>query len=154
MWGASAVQSILDELREEFLAKYWHKADVYFEVIDKSIDRLNNKINKNLIEGCGEEKKVAAGVLIPSITSSYEGIKEIVIKLVTLLAPLIVIDKTFKDKTSYPARFFIPDGVVDQTQEIFDALIKFLCLVPTIESKVLDPLDFVRVQMLNGIKEA
>lgn len=153
MWGAKAMQGILDGLRDEFLSKYWSQSDVYFEVIENSISRLINKLKTDLLKQCSEEKKMVVSILIPDIISSYEKIKEVVIRLITLLAPLIVIDKTFLNKTSYPARFFIPDEIMEQTQYKFDSLIKFLCLVPDIESNVIDPLDFFRIQMLNQIKE-
>jgi len=149
MWGAKEMQKVLDNLYSEFISNYWNKADVNIELIERSIDKLICKLNMN---GCVEEKKIIVSILIPDVTESYAHIKEVVIKMVTLLAPLIVIDKTFTEKTSYPARFFIPDEVIDQTQDRFNCLIDFLCLAPIIESKVLDPLDFVRVNMLNEIK--
>jgi hypothetical protein len=154
MWGAKEMQSILDGLRTEILSKYWSKAEVGAEVLDKSLVRLMHKLNNGLTKDCDEEKKIAAGILIPNIIKSYEDIKESSVKLSTLLAPLVVIDKTFSSKTSYPAHFFIPAEILEQTKESFDNLISFLCLSPTIESKVLYPLDFVRVQMLNEIKES
>jgi len=152
MWGAKPMQQILDSLRSEFLNKCWNQAYVSLELIEKSIDRLVYKFKSIFDEECFEEKKMVVGVLIPDIIESYAKIKDVVIRLVTLLAPLILMDKTFTEKTSYPAKFFISDEIIEQTQNRFNVLIKFLCLSPTIESKVLDPLDFVRLQMLNEIK--
>lgn len=153
MWGAKGMQKILDDLRVEFLGNHWSPAEISIEILEKSVDKIIHKLNSDLIKHCDEEKKLVVGILVPNIIKSYENIKETVIRLVTLLAPLIVIDKTFTEKTSYPARFFIPDEIVEQTQDRFNSLVDFLCLAPTIESKVLDPLDFVRIQMLNEIKE-
>jgi len=153
MWGAKDMQGTLNGLHSEFVFNYWKDADISFEVIQKSIERLIHKLTSKEIKNDVDEKKVSANVLIPSIINSYDKIKKALVHMVTLLAPLIIIDKTFTDKTSYPARFFISDKILEQTQDKFNSLIKFLCLLPTIEAKVIDPLDFVRVQMLNEIKD-
>lgn len=154
MWGAEAIQKMLDNLRSQFLCNKWNKTEENVKLVEKSIERLCVKLRRNLLQECPEEKKMISGILIPDIIRGYDVIKDSIIELVTLLAPLVAIDKTFTEKTSYPAKFFIADEIIDQAQTKFDDLVKFLCGTPLIESKVLDPLDFVRMQMLNEIKES
>jgi hypothetical protein len=148
MWGAKDMQKILDKSNSEILGNYWKQADVSVEVLEKSIDRLTNKFSNVLLKDCPEEKKMVAAILIPNVIKSYSDIKEAGIKLATLLSQLVSIDKTFSEKTSYPARFFIPEEIMVHANDSFGSVIDFLCMSPAIESKVLDPLDFVRLQML------
>ena len=153
MWGAKETQCILDDVREKLVGdnKSWDKIDLYSEMLDKSLARLATKFNTDLIEVCDEEKRFAAEVLIPQILDSYDKLKDLLIKCIVSLAPLVYIDEVFKEKTTYPAKWFLAEDVMGGLRQDYDTLIKFLTEIPNIELRVIDPLDFIRAQFINKI---
>jgi hypothetical protein len=145
MWGAKDTQKFINEIKYSILdnQKLWSQMEVLFVTLRKSINRLAAKIEEGLKENC----EFIANVIIPDIIKCYEDMKTIVVKAITVLTPLTYIDEIFQKFTTYPANWFFTDEVLDGLQEEYDKLIKFLISIPIIETKVIYPLDFYKLQI-------
>lgn len=151
MWGAKTVQGIIDSMKEEIIEKKveWDKAEFFKDLMNKAIMRFCYKFNVCSEEICAEEQKVIANLIIPDIIKNYEKLKDMIIKALVILGPLVYIDEAFQKYTNYPASWFFTEEAISDLQEEYENLMKFISIVPKIESKVIDPLDFLRLQMLN-----
>lgn len=145
MWGAKDTQSFINEIKHSILdnQRLWPQMEIYYVTLTKSVHRLAAKIKEGLTENC----KLIADIIIPDIIKCYEDMKTIVIKAITILTPLTYIDDIFHKFTSYPANWFFTEDVIEGLEEEYDKLIKFLTEVPIIETKVIYPLDFYKLQI-------
>jgi hypothetical protein len=152
MWGASSVQKIIDALRGKIGDSCWNKIDLHTELMDKAILRMMSKLRTDLLNACKEEKILIFEVIIPEIITNFESLKSLVSKLMTCVAPIINIDEIFKKFTSYPGKFFISDGAIEEIQETFEGLLEFVQSIPEIESDTIIPLDVFGNKILNDLK--
>lgn len=150
MWGAKVMQGIIDSIKSEMCSDpRWQKIDIYSEMICKSIKRLQVKLSTDLKDVCQEEQRVIAEVLIPNIITNYEALKDLIIKAVMEAGILAHIDADFKKNTSYPANWFFDETMLKGIQQEYEFLLNFLCEIPKIEGRVIDPLDMIRLQFLS-----
>jgi len=150
MWGAKTTQKVLDTIRDELSedATLWSKVDLYNEMITKSVERLNMKLRTDLIKTCKEEQKMVSSIIIPSILVNYDNLKSLVIKAAVTIAPLVYIDEAFMRLTSYPAKFFMSEDLLDALKRDYDNIVSFIASIPNIEAKVIDPVSFVKMQFM------
>ena len=150
MWGAETTQKVLNTIRDELSedAVLWNKVDLYNEMINKSLNRLNLKLGSELIKTCKEEQKMVSSIIIPSILVNYDNLKSLIIKAAITMAPLVYIDEAFKKYTSYPAKFFMSEDLLDTLKRDYDYIVSFIASIPNIEAKVIDPVSFVKMQFM------
>lgn len=145
MWGAKDTQKFINEIKYGIVdnQQLWAQMEILYVTLCKSISRLAAKID----EGIKENSEFIANVIIPDIIKCYEDMKTIIVKAIIILTPLTYIDDIFQKFTTYPANWFFTEEVLDGLQEEYNKLIKFLTNVPVIETKVIYPLDFYKLQI-------
>jgi hypothetical protein len=146
MWGAKPTQLFLDKSRlklSENIEKNG-KLDFLCDLIEKGLMQLGNK-TKDLSKL--ENKKYICNIIVPDIINNYESIKDIVIKGVGALTPLVYIDEIFQKNTSFPSNWFVSDELMENIKNTYESLIAFLATIPKIESRVIYPLDFYKHQI-------
>jgi len=144
MWGADKMQTILDGVRKlvEDERIPWSKVEASSEMLAKSSERLQRK----LASSDPENGRLVSEVLIPGVNDSYENVKRVASIAAVAVAPLVRIDASFKKNTTYPATWFMSEDMMDGLSQGYDGMLGFLLQVPQMESKVIDPLSFVRMR--------
>jgi len=147
MWGSKDMQAILDRVRGRMDGgKFpWSSVEGSSDMLSKSAQRLRRKLSSD----DPEDGRMMASVLIPGVSDSYGTIKEMVSEAAVSAAPLVYIDDAFHRNTRYPASWFLSEEVMDKLAGSYDDLIGFMAQIPTIESKVIDPLSFVRMRIID-----
>jgi len=155
MWGSKKLQDIIDTVKDDFSEKTFNNnLDVSLEMLDKSVDRLIKKFGTDILKICEEEKKFIVSILIPNIIKNYENLKSLIMKLLSFLSTLVNLEKTFETNIKCPVSWFINNSDITSANDIYKELINFIIQIPAIESKLIDPLDFYRLQLLSEIKES
>jgi len=146
MWGAKPTQLFLESARLKLSenSESTVKLDFFCDLIDKGLNQL---VSKTRELSNGENIKYICNILIPDIISNYEAIKNIIIKGVIALTPLIYLDEIFQKNTSFPSSWFVSDELMGDIVNSYDNLIAFLATIPKIESRVIFPLDFYKHQI-------
>jgi len=153
MWGAKDMQDMLCGLREEIEGNSrWEKIEFFAGLIEKSIERLMLKLGTQLAQVCAEEKKVICNVLIPNIIDNFQQFKTAATDALLSLSSLVYIDTIFKKTTTYPATWFLSGGMLDDLGQDYQKLLGFIGQIPTIEKKIIYPLDFIKMKMINQEK--
>jgi len=151
MWGAKEMQGILDGVRLKVDAgspSMWTGVEVSNDMLSKSSVRLRRKLSSE----DPDDGMMMASVLIPGVNDSYSKIKGMVSEAAVSVAPLVYIDDAFHKNTRYPASWFLSEEVMEKLASNYEALLGFMMQVPRIESKVIDPLSFVRMRIIDGTK--
>jgi len=145
MWGAKDTQKFINEIKYQIIDNkcLWSQMEILYVTMTKAVNRLVIKLNENLKENA----QFITEVIIPDIIKCYEDMKTIIVKAVTILTPLIYVDDIFHKNTTYPATWFFTEEVLDGLREEYNKLIKFLTQIPVIETKVIYPLDFYKLQI-------
>lgn len=147
MWGADSMQRMISDLHDEIAENSaWDKVEFFSSLIVKSIDRLIHKLFTNLIAVCDEERKMICTVLIPNILSNYEQLKKVISSALVSLSSLIYVDMMFKEKTSYPAAWFMNGSMLEDLKQDYQKILGFMMLIPRIEQEIIYPLDFLKLQ--------
>ena len=146
MWGSAPVQQTLDTVHGDIIKEQdnWDKTDLCNELITKALSRLCTKIQGGVNQVSPADRQMIGMILIPTILSNYESLKALVMHALMCLAPLVYVDEAFKQHTSYPAKWFMSEDVMDGLQQNYDTLVKFATQVPGIESKIIDPISLMR----------
>lgn len=153
MWGAKEMQGMLCGLREEIEGNTrWEKIEFFAGLIEKSIERLMLKLGTQLAQVCTEEKKVICNVLIPNIIDNFQQFKTAATDALLSLSSLVYIDTIFKKMTTYPATWFLSGGMLNDLGQDYQKLLGFVGQIPAIEKKIIYPLDFIKMTLLNGVK--
>lgn len=147
MWGSKDTQSILDHVRDRMDGENfpWSSVESSSDMLSKSAQRLRRKLSSNDLD----DGRLMTSVLIPGVSDSYGTIKEMVSEAAVSVAPLVYIDDAFQRNTRYPASWFLSEEVMDKLAGGYDELISFMTQIPIIESKVIDPLSFVRMRVID-----
>jgi hypothetical protein len=150
MWGATKMQGILDGVRGRLESSTcpWSKVAVSAEVTSKSAERLCRKLSST----DPEDGRMLVNVLIPGINEGYSNIRSVAANAAISLVPLVYIDDASKRNTTYPATWFFDEDIMDGVSQGYDGILNFLLQIPAIESKVIDPLSFVRMRIIDGAK--
>jgi hypothetical protein len=150
MWGSQIMNKRLASMKvaaDE--AVETEKIETLSEVTCRSLEKLSAKIAKGLMDNT-DEQKLASIITIPTITGAFTDLKNMAVKMVVASAGLAYVDEAFKDYTTYPAKFFLDASALEDLKHNYQGLISFLVSVPVIESKVIEPLDFMRLQMMEN----
>jgi len=150
MWGAKPMKDVMCGIHSGIVGDgSWEKVEFYWTMLSKSIDRLILKFQTDLAKVCQEEKRVINMVLIPSVLDSYNQIKATAARALMSLSSLVYSDAVFRKHTSYPARWFLNGGMLDDVCGDYNKLITFLMQTPEIEKDVVYPLEFMRMKFIN-----
>lgn len=150
MWGAAEMQGILDGVRERMDGEKfpWAAVEGSNDMLSKSAQRLRRKLSSD----DPEDGRMMASVLIPGVSDSYGTVKEMASEAAVSVAPLVYIDDAFHRATRYPASWFLSEEVMDKLAGNYNELIGFMEQIPRIEAKVIDPLSFVRMRIIDRAK--
>lgn len=150
MWGAHKMQEIMDSIHDQIQkdAK-WDKSEFYGNMILRSLDRFLHKMASGPYSVCPEDKKVMNMVLIPNVIQNFEIFRTIVLSALICLSRLVHIDEDFEAQTSYPADWFINGNMLADLKGDYDKMIRYILRLPEIESRVIYPLDFLKLQFLS-----
>jgi len=148
MWGAAKMQGILDGVKSrlEDTGRRCSKVGSSAEVIAKSAPRLQRRMSSRTASDDG----MSENVLIPGISEGYESIRRAASDTVVSIVPIVYIDDAFQKNTTYPATWFCDQDLMDGVSQGYAGILGFLTQVPTIETKVIDPLSFARMQIVGG----
>lgn len=147
MWGAKKTQRFLDSENKK-VASIRHSMDtiaMHQELMFRGIGKLQACINEKKLDK--EKRKVIAKIVIPSIVDSYCEHKKFASNVMLELSPLLYIDEIFKSNTNYPVSWFVSEETLDNMCEDFEHLASYLGEIPSIESKVIIPLDMLGSQI-------
>lgn len=150
MWGADKVQGILDGIKSDVNTDArFKKLALYNQVMQKALDRLEYKMKTQKFSSDVEEKRMVSEVLIPTVIENYDNLKSVMGAAVGAVTPLVYIDDAFKKHTSYPAKFFLSQELMDALKQDYDGLVRFAVQIPKIEEMVIDPLAFIKLRCLS-----
>ena len=91
-----------------------------------------------------EDLQYLGKVLVPSLQEAHDAIQRSVAGTVAALAPFVNIDRAIRAHTGSPASFFLPMNVLEDFRDAFAVLVSFLSDVPSMESGILLPLDYLK----------
>ncbi|MBD3260082.1 MAG: hypothetical protein GF334_00085 [Candidatus Altiarchaeales archaeon] len=150
MWGSDKVQKILDDIKDDVHSdERFKKIALYNQVMQKALGRLEYKMKTQKFSSDIEEKRMVSDVLIPTIIENYDNLKGVIGATVGAVTPLVYIDDAFKKHTSYPAKFFLSQELLDALKQDYDGLVRFAVQIPKIEEMVIDPLAFIKLRCLS-----
>jgi len=150
MWGAKAIQSILDSVKQRIDQPVlpWSRVAASADVVAKSASRLLRKISSNDVD----DRRMVTNVLIPGINDGYTSLKTAAEMAVMSFVPLVHIDVACKESTTYPATWFFDENIIDGVSQGYNGILDFLVQVPAMEAKVVDPLSSIKMRINNSLK--
>lgn len=150
MWGAGDMQKVLEQINQHILScKVWEKVEFYSDMVLRSLERLLYKMQHGLSSINPEEKRIIYAVLIPNILDNFEEFKKAARQAFLVLSDLMHVDEEFKEKTTYPADWFLNGSMLKDLAGDFRKLTGFLLDLPRIEKEIIYPLDTLKFKFLN-----
>lgn len=150
MWGARDMQKVLEDINQHILScKVWEKVEFYSDMVLRSLERLLYKMQHGLQDINPEEKRMMHTVLIPNIVDNFEEFKRATRQAFLVLSDLMHVDEDFKEKTTYPADWFLNGSMLKDLAGDFRKLTEFVLDLPKMEREIIYPLDTLKFKFLN-----
>lgn len=151
-WGMDKVVNDINGIKAKLkeIEELFNVLGSSVNIANKAVSRLQSRISKNVAVS-QDDKNFVVAVLVPDILVTFDKIKKSLIAMVTILAPLYNLERSFKEYTGNPISWSIPGSLVEDFKESFSVIIDFLVDIPSVEMDVMEPLEVLQTKLKSRV---